>query len=46
MKYGKWSEIPLIKMPVVDGLKLCVSLHRKLSIMVQFLSENLVGRVI
>ena len=46
IKYGRWSYILLIKIPEVEGTKSRLSLYRKLSIIVQFLSENLVGSVI
>ena len=46
IKYGRWSDNLLIKIPEVEGTQSRVSLYRKLSIIVQFLSENLVGSVI
>ena len=46
MKYGRLSDIVFINTPAVACEKLCDSLHRKLSMSIQFLLESLVGSVI
>ena len=46
IKYGWWSDMLFKRMPAVVLEKLWDNLHKKLSISVPFLTENLVGCVI
>ena len=46
MKYVRWSEIVFNNIPAIRSERRCEHLHKKLSMRVQFLFENLVGSVI